>query len=126
MGTTRQDIEGWLQWGLADGDDYCIVVCDTFDHSDYPVFTNTQQFWTEYDRHDGKNMQRIVEVYDLGQPLEPQLDAHRAANCPPRPEEAYKVIGEALRKGLAGEMGEAQQPLPDRKAAVAATKARNG
>lgn len=38
MGTTREDITGWLHRGQEKGATHMIVVCDTFDWSDYPVF----------------------------------------------------------------------------------------
>jgi hypothetical protein len=58
-----------------------LVVCDTFDHEDYPVFVNKdQQVRSVYDEYNDKNMQRVMEVYNLGLPLEPQLNEMRAFN----------------------------------------------
>jgi hypothetical protein len=64
-----------------------IVVCDTFDHDDYPVYTNAgDEFWKKHDAVNGQNMQRIMEVYDLNKPW-PQQSSGRVMNTPPRPEE---------------------------------------
>ena len=38
MPTTQKDIRGWLHRGKEKGATHVLVVCDTFDHSDYPVF----------------------------------------------------------------------------------------
>ena len=38
MATTKQVIRRWLKEAKAKGATHMIVVCDTFDHEDYPVF----------------------------------------------------------------------------------------
>jgi hypothetical protein len=78
-----KDIAGWWEEGKAKEADFMIVVCDTFDHDDYPVFTNRANFWTEYDHYADKNMQRIMEVYDLSKSWASQQNG-RVANTPPR------------------------------------------
>jgi hypothetical protein len=74
MAATRNDIAGWLARGKSLGATHCIVVCDTFDHDDYPVFVkpgeSAQEKLTLYN---GKEMQRVMEVYDLTKDLEEQL-----------------------------------------------------
>jgi hypothetical protein len=40
MAATKQDIIGWLDRGKAQGATHVIVVCDTFDWDDYPVFAH--------------------------------------------------------------------------------------
>ena len=60
-----------------------IVVCDTFDWNDYPVFSSADQFAEKHKQHDDVNMQKIMEVYDL--PLDPevQIAEPRAFHYPP-------------------------------------------
>jgi hypothetical protein len=54
-----------------------IVVCDTFDHEDYPVYAfGPEDCWGKYRSHDGVNMQRIMEVYDLNLAWSKQTDGH--------------------------------------------------
>ena len=81
MATTREDISRWLQEGKERGATHMIVVCDTFDWEDYPVYVlpgeNVREKAAEYD---GKEMQKIMEVYSLSQDLEAQLDEHRAGH----------------------------------------------
>ena len=38
MSTTRNEIRGWLKRGQRQKATHVIVVCDTFDHEDYPVY----------------------------------------------------------------------------------------
>jgi len=39
MGTTREQIRGWLERGVvADGATHMVVACDTFDWEDYLVY----------------------------------------------------------------------------------------
>lgn len=81
MTTTRDEIRGWLSAERATGATHMIVVCDTFDHEDYPVFVKPDENVREVEaRFNGKNMQRVIEVYNLGLPIDPQLSAGRCFN----------------------------------------------
>ena len=79
MAASMQDIRGWLAHGKAQGATHVVVVCDTFDHDDYPVFVmpgeNVRKRTEEYN---SKNMQRVMEVYSLALDIESQLGKHRA------------------------------------------------
>ena len=82
--TTRQAIADWLTEAVNEGADFMIVVCDTFEYDDYPVSVSREEFWEKYDHFNGRNMQRIMEVYDLSMDLRGQLSERRARHCPPR------------------------------------------
>lgn len=83
MAASRDDISGWFDQGKRAGNTHMIVVCDTFDHEDYPVYAKgDEQARSQHDRHNGKNMQRVMEVYDLRLPKTVQLDEHRAMHLP--------------------------------------------
>lgn len=75
MGTSVDEIRAWLEEGKRDGKSHVIVVCDTFDHEDYPVFVSKDQnpriVAKEYD---SKNMQKIMEVYNLSMDFDEQLN----------------------------------------------------
>lgn len=84
MAASLKDIAGWFQDGLDEGAAYMIVVCDGFDHEDYPHYVSVSEahdFWTHFNYYDGKNMQRIMEVYDLRKPWSKQSQG-RAWNVP--------------------------------------------
>ncbi len=84
MGTSLKDIAGWWEEGKAEGAAFMIVVCDTFDHEDYPVWIAPgEDFYAKYDHYNGQNMQRIMEVYDFSKPWATQA-GRRAFNLPPR------------------------------------------
>ena len=56
-----------------------IVVVDTFDHGDYPVYVAAgQDAHTVAAGYNGKNMQRIMEVYDLRLDRDRQMAETRA------------------------------------------------
>jgi len=56
-----------------------IVVCDTFDHEDYPVFVPVgQDVRTKAAEYDGPNMQKVMEVYAMHLPMEMQLAQPRS------------------------------------------------
>ena len=92
--TTQQDIERWFDQGVSNGATHLIVVCDTFDHDDYPAYVaRGTDFYTVYDNYNGKNMQRIMEVYDLAADKAAQLGEHRAFRMPPRSTRTSEVSG---------------------------------
>ena len=42
------------------------MVCDTFDHEDYPVYVKPgEDVRAIYAQYNGPNMQRVMEVYNL-------------------------------------------------------------
>lgn len=74
MGTTVHQIRQWLEQGKRDGKSHVLIVCDTFDWDDFPVFVDAGQNprivareWS--DEEDFK----LMEVYDLSMDFEEQL-----------------------------------------------------
>lgn len=87
MWTSRETIKGWFERGLRQGATHLIVVCDTYDHDDYPVFVEKGQDPRKVaEEYNGKNMQRIMEVYALHLPMDPQLNESRAFHYEMPPE----------------------------------------
>lgn len=81
MGTSRDDITQWLHQGQAKGATHMIVVCDTFDWSDYPVFVMPGQDARQIAKqNDGPNMTKLMEVYKLSDDWQTQLDQRRCHN----------------------------------------------
>lgn len=81
MATTKNDIREWLERGKTQDATHVIVVCDTFDHGDYPVMVKSGQDPREiYDKYNGKDMQRVMEVYKLNMDWETQLNQSRSFN----------------------------------------------
>lgn len=79
MGTSQAEIRGWLLEGKKKNATHMIVVCDTYDHEDFPVYVLPgQDARKEYESLHGKNMQRVMEVYNLSKDIEPQLSTYRA------------------------------------------------
>lgn len=81
--TPKSKINEWINEGLNEDADYMLVVCDTFDYEDYPVFTSKKKFWLTKDNLG--DMQKIMEVYDLNGDIDTQLKEKRAYHPPPRP-----------------------------------------
>ena len=81
MAATREDIERWLYEGKDEKATQMIVVCDTYDWEDYPVYVSVRENVREiYSAYNGKEMQRVVEVYSYKKNLESQLNEHRSFN----------------------------------------------
>lgn len=81
MAATREDISGWFDDGLKQGARHMIVVCDTFDHDDYPVFTLSDEECVSKYKAPG-DMQRVMEVYDLRADKGEQMNERRAMRLP--------------------------------------------
>lgn len=64
MTTTLDELRAWVARGKADNARYMLVVCDTYDWENYPVYVmqNTDVV-AEYKRYHGPQMQKVVEVY---------------------------------------------------------------
>jgi hypothetical protein len=81
--TTQHEIETWLNGARAADPTatHLIVVCDTFDYEDYPVVVNAGHDIRErIEQIEAAEMQRITEVYNLQEPIAPQMAQRRAWN----------------------------------------------
>lgn len=64
--TTRNDLKEWFEIGESNGATHMIVVCDTFDHEDYPMYVPKEMdIHKAIASYDGVNMQKIMEVYKI-------------------------------------------------------------
>ena len=78
---TKADLSGWFDHGVRDGAKWMVVVCDTFDHEDYPCYFLTAQEVQAKLARPGE-MQRIMEVYDLTADKEEQMKERRCWRVP--------------------------------------------
>jgi hypothetical protein len=79
MPAKRHQIAEWLAEGKSQGATHTIVVCDTFDHEDYPVHVMPSEKVQERINDIEKlSMQRLMEVYNHSIDHESQLAEHRA------------------------------------------------
>lgn len=79
--TTKEDIRGWLELGKAKGATHLLVVCDTYDYDDYPVYVMPGQDVHEIAKSkNGPNMTKLMEVYNLAIDMEEQLAQYRSFN----------------------------------------------
>lgn len=83
MATTKEDIRSWMEQAKTEGATHLLVVCDTYDWEDYPVFVESGKDAKKVAEEDygypgDKNMQRVMECYSLTDDIEAQLNEHRA------------------------------------------------
>lgn len=79
MAATREDIARWFDAGISQGATHMIVVCDTYDWGDYPVYvTPPEDARRKADEYRKKSMQQVMEVYDLNMDKAMQMAEHRA------------------------------------------------
>lgn len=74
MAATRDDLRRWFQEGVDQGATHMIVVCDTYDYEDYPVYVSESENVRERSKEFGK----VMEVYSLTMSMEYQMSEHRA------------------------------------------------
>ena len=66
MATTIEDLKKWFEEGKEKGATHMIVVCDTFDWSDYPVYVMPgEDVGVELTKRNGENMAKVMEVYSF-------------------------------------------------------------
>ena len=71
--TTIQDLKEWFERGKEQGATHMVVVCDTYDWEDYPCYVmKTQDVAQVASDHNGKNMQKVMEVYNLSKTFDKQ------------------------------------------------------
>jgi hypothetical protein len=75
MAATLQDIKRWLEQAKEKGATHMIVLCDTFDHGDYPHFVMPGEDPKEYEVG---RMQRLIECYAMHLDIDAQLKERRA------------------------------------------------
>lgn len=79
--TTRENISNWFSRGVEKGATHMIVVCDTYDYEDYPVYVSPDKDVHDvYESYNGKNMQKVMEVYNLKMDMGKQINSCRSNN----------------------------------------------
>ena len=79
--TTRDEISEWFDRGVKKGATHMIVVCDTYEHDDYPVYVSgghdeARRKYNEY-LHGTHSMQKVMEVYNLSADKAEQMGERR-------------------------------------------------
>ena len=78
--TAQFTIKTWFEEGQKSGCTHMVVATDTFDWSDYPVYTNDPQ--GEVDRLRAAPMSKVMEIYDLREDMKSQLNKSRCWSMP--------------------------------------------
>ncbi len=72
--TSVVQIRGWLAEATKKGASHLVVVCDTWDHEDYPVYVMPgEDVQKRVEFYNGPNMQKVMEVYSMKKDLEAQV-----------------------------------------------------
>jgi hypothetical protein len=78
MAITKQEISDWFDRALFNGCSHLIIVCDTFDWEDYPVYVMPNESVHEKaSEFDGRNMQKVMEVYSMKLDKQSQMNEYR-------------------------------------------------
>jgi hypothetical protein len=74
VSTSPRELAKWFQEGVKQKATHMIVVCDTFDYSDYPVYVTAGQDAREIVKERNQNeMQKVMEVYNLKMSMNEQV-----------------------------------------------------
>ena len=64
--TTKERISEWIEEGISRGCTHMLVVCDTFEYDEFPVYVRPDELsQVVYERYECQNMQRVMEIYEL-------------------------------------------------------------
>lgn len=87
MAATKEDLRRWFEEGAAmQNVTHMIVVCDTFDYDDYPVYViRGEDIEKKVEFHSKQAMQTIMEVYNLHSMTWEQQEHGRVFNKQPAP-----------------------------------------
>lgn len=80
MAATKEEIREWLNEGIKKGATHVIVVCDTWDWEDYPVYVMPEEDVRNKERSYMGGDTKIMEIYNLKMSLEVQLNQVKAFN----------------------------------------------
>lgn len=61
--TSASTIKSWFERAEQEGADYMVVVCDSYDYTDYPVYCDAEKARKTIAKPG--DMQRVMEVYDI-------------------------------------------------------------
>lgn len=85
MAATQKDILRWLKEGKRFGATHLLVMCDTFDHTDYPIFVAKGDDPRTVAKDFSTNMTQLMEVYAIHLDWKQQLGEFRAFHWDPPP-----------------------------------------
>jgi len=60
-----ETLKEWIEEGIKNKNKYLIVVCDTFDQEEYPIFCKDDKEFSFQKEEHNKNMQRVVTIINL-------------------------------------------------------------
>lgn len=79
MSTALAELRTWFEDAESSGASHMIIVCDTYDWEDYPVFVSPGddpvEVATEFN---GKDMQKIMECYKISLGWDSQSKEYRS------------------------------------------------
>ena len=78
--TTKEEIKEWLISERAENCSHMLVVCDTFDYEDFPVYVKKDENIQTVIKSKESSFLRIMEIYNLSMNIEKQLSERRAWN----------------------------------------------
>ena len=85
MAVSKDDIRRWFKEGQKEKATHMIVVVDTFDYGDFPVYVKPGQDVREVEKahNDLDKMLKVMEVYNLTLDMEAQMAEHRSFHREP-------------------------------------------
>lgn len=79
MATSINDLRRWLKQGKDKKASHMMIICDTFDWKEYPIYVMPTQIAKDiYNSFHMKNEQKVMEVYNLFKDIDIQLNKYRS------------------------------------------------
>ena len=81
MSASRKDIESWITEAQRQKASHLLIITDTFDYDNYPVFAHGKKdCQKKIKEYNSKNMQKVEEVYSVRRSIKKQLKENRSWN----------------------------------------------
>lgn len=79
MAASKNQIREWVDRGIETGATHVIIVYDSWDYEDFPVYVDKgQSVEKRMSYYDGNNMCSVMEVYNLSMDIDTQMNEFRA------------------------------------------------
>lgn len=81
MAATQKDLIQWFDEGVELGATHMVVICDTFDYDDFPVYVMPGQDARRVaEEKSSEPLARLMEVFNLSMSKNDQMSSGRAFN----------------------------------------------
>ncbi|KKM82799.1 hypothetical protein LCGC14_1315970 [marine sediment metagenome] len=81
MSASEKEIKGWIEEAQRQKSSHLLIITDTFDYDNYPVFAHGKKdCMKKIEEYNDINMQKVEEVYNMRRSIKKQFKENRSWN----------------------------------------------